>query len=129
MSVVGGTSLGRPRGCLRGAEGKASIPRRTFTQTRHLHRGDGGLGTRDNVEGGERRGVAGRLDVIEGRARRKGCDLGCASLGLGNDVRAVRERANVLTENSQLSHSRSELLDHEILVRCAQIPFVSPLWG
>ena len=72
--------------------------------------------TRVSLNGREGRRLAGVLDVLEGLAGGKVCNLGRGGLRDGDDLRAVVELAHVVAEHGHLRHRLGEPLDHELLV-------------
>ena len=74
--------------------------------------------TRISLDGGERRLLARRLDVLEALACGEMRDLRGRGLRYGDDLGAIGELARVLAKHCHLCHDLLELPDHQILVRC-----------
>ena len=73
--------------------------------------------TRVSPDGREGRSLAGVLDVLEGLAGGKVCNLGRGGLRDGDDLGAVVELADVVAEHGHLRHCLREPLHHQVVVR------------
>ena len=99
----------------------------THTDRRgHLHRGDGGGRTGVSGEGREGGLSTGLLDVVVRLASREvRADVSREWRGLGNDLRAVDERALVDTEKTETTEDVRERLLELLLVVRERLPLAS----
>ena len=93
----------------------------------YLHGSDRSCRTGVGGEGREGSLSARLLDIVVRLASREvRAAAGGERRGLGDDLGAVGERANVVAEHSHLRHRGLEAVDHELLVVCAARPGSAP---